>query len=215
MGIGLFTLRLLMRFPLLKKHMAGNAVKNEKGALLMRNVIALLAATALASIATGAYADEASASKSDLEQKDNGGYESTSSSESTDANGTTVTTDDKTDVDMDANGNIKKKVVDNEKTIDPKGLWNKKTEKDKTVYEEKKNGGYQQTTIHSYKDRDGESIYYKTVTNVDVDSHGNVITTAKTERTTEPKGWFSSKHTASSESKTVNGVVVEQNSKAN
>lgn len=181
----------------------------------MRTIVTLLAPAIAAGITMGAYADESYKSNADMEQKDNGGYEATSNSESTDANGTTVTTDEKTNVDVDAGGHVKKKQVNNEIVTDPKGLWNKKTEKEKTTYEEKKNGGYKQTTVHSYKDRSGDSIYYRTVTDVDVDDRGNVTTTAKTEKTTKPKGWFSGSHTASSETKSINGTIIEQNSKSN
>ena len=174
----------------------------------MKNLIALLAATTAVSLASGAYADESSSTKANVDYKKNGGYESSRSAQSTDSSGTTVSSDSKVDVDVDSKGHVKR-TVKSSTTTDPKGLMNKKSEDGKTVFEEKNNGGYKQTTTRSYTDREGTNVTYKTVTDVDVDNDGNVTTTAKTEKTVDPKGMMNSKTTTST-TKSVNGQVVEQ-----
>jgi len=180
----------------------------------MKNVIAMLAATAAVGLATSAYAaDETSQAKASVNYKDNGGYDSSRNAENTDANGTTTTSSEKVDVDVDSKGLVKKTVKTSD-TTDPKGLMNKKTDNSKTVYEEKDNGGYKQTTTRTHKDANGTNVSYKTVTDVDVDKDGNVTTTAKTEKTVDPKGLFNKK-TTSETTKTVNGQVVDEKKTSN
>jgi len=59
---------------------------------------------------------------------------------------------------------------------------------------------------------DGTNVYYKTVTDVDVDTSGNVKTTATTEKTTDPKGLWN-KTTTTNTTETVNGHLTKSSSK--
>ena len=65
-------------------------------------------------------------SKATYEDKSNGGYKQTKTDKHTDANGANVKTTTTTDVDVDSDKNATA-VVKTEKTVDPKGLMNKKT----------------------------------------------------------------------------------------
>jgi hypothetical protein len=82
--------------------------------------------------------------KTKFDEKSDGGYTQTSDRKHKDANGTNIMEKSKTDVDVDRNGNVTQ-TTKNEKTTDPKGLFNKKTTKEKTkmvngqVVEDKKN----------------------------------------------------------------------------
>jgi opacity protein-like surface antigen len=69
--------------------------------------------------------------KTDVEEKDSGGYKQKTTRKHTDAEGTNVTSKVKTDVEVDAEGNV----IENtktESTVDPKGLLNKTTTTNKT-----------------------------------------------------------------------------------
>lgn len=176
----------------------------------MNSKISLLAATAAVALASASYAAEDKAN-SKVEYKNNGGYEATRNAESTSANGTTVSSKSKVDVDVDSKGNVTR-TLDTQASTDPKGMLNKQADNGKTVFEEKSNGGYKQTTERSHTDQQGTDITLTTTTDVDVDKKGNVITTAKTEKTVDPSGLFNSR-TETSTSKSVNGVVVEQKKK--
>ncbi len=175
-------------------------------------LLTLLAASAGMSLATAAYAQEAS-EKSNTRYHDNGGYESTSTSQKTSAEGTTSTTNSSVNVDVDSKGNVTREAK-TETTTDPSGFMNKTTDNAQSEIEEKPRGGYKQTTTRSHKDADGTNIYFKTVTDVDVDSSGNVTTTAKTEKTVDPKGLFNKTSTTST-TKSVNGRIVKSDSKTN
>jgi hypothetical protein len=73
---------------------------------------------------------------------------------------------------------------------------------------------YKQTTIRKHTDRNGTDTYYKTVTDVTIDSHGNVTSTVNSKKTIKPKGWFN-KTESSSKTKSVNGTVVEHSEESN
>ncbi len=177
----------------------------------MKNIFALLSATTMLTMGTGAFAaDESAKSTSKVDYKKNGGYESTRSSEQTTSDGTAHSSENKVDVDVDSKGNIDKTVKSTSST-DPKGMMNKKKDTSETEIEEKSNGGYKQTTTRNQTDADGTDITYKTTTNVDVDDKGNVVTTATTEKTVDPKGLMNKTKTTS-KTKTVNGQVVEKKS---
>lgn len=176
----------------------------------MNNKFVLLAATAAVTLATSAFAAEEKANTK-VEYKNNGGYEATRSVENTSANGTTVSSKSKVDVDVDAKGNVTRS-IDTSTATDPKGMLNQKVDNGNTTFEEKSNGGYKQTTQRTHTDQQGTDITLKTVTDVDIDKKGNVITTAKTEKTVDPSGLFNSS-TETSTSRSVNGVVVEQKKK--
>lgn len=178
----------------------------------MKNMFAVLAATAAVGLASSSYAaDETAQDKAKMEYKKNGGYVATRSSEhSTDD--TTRSSDSKVDVDVDSNGNVEK-TIKSESTTDPKGMMNKKKDTSKTEIEEKANGGYKQTTVRKHTDANGTDTYYKTVTDVEVDNDGNVTSTATSEKTNDPKGWWNETKTTS-KTKTVNGRVVEHTEKS-
>ena len=177
----------------------------------MNTLPIIITATAM-SLATSAYAaSESAQSKATMERKDNGGYESTVKSQETTSAGTAKTSESKVDVDVDSKGNVEK-TVSTEATADPKGLMNKKTDTSETQIEDKANGGYKQTTTRRHTDAEGTNTTYKTVTDVSVDSSGNVTSTATTEKTVDPKGLMNEK-TTTSKTKTVNGKVVESNKK--
>ncbi|MDE3060518.1 MAG: hypothetical protein KGJ06_05855, partial [Pseudomonadota bacterium] len=159
--------------------------------------------------ATAALADESATSESKTEYKNNGGYESTSSSEETTPEGTSKTSKTTVDVDVDRNG-LASKDIKTKTTTDPEGLFNKKTSSSEDRTKQKANGGYTRTTTHEKTDAAGTNISSKTKTDVDVDAGGNTVATTKSQQTVDPKGLMN-KHTTTSETKSVNGTVVEEN----
>ena len=178
----------------------------------MKRTLAMLAASAAVGLAGASYAaDESAQVKSKVEYKKDGGYTATRSAERTTPGGTTNSAESKVDVDVDSKGHVDK-TVKSESTTDPKGLLNKKKDTSETNIEEKDRGGFKQTTTRKHTDAEGTNTTYKTVTDVDVDSNGNVTTKATTEKTVDPKGLMNSK-TSSTKTKTVNGNVVEDTSK--
>lgn len=180
----------------------------------MKNTFALLAATAAIGLAASAPAyavDEKAEVKSSLDYKKNGGYEATRTSEQVTAGGTKTTSKTKVDVDVDSQGRIDK-TEKAETVTDPKGLMNRKKDTSSTEIEEKARGGYKQVTTTKHIDADGTNITYKTTTDVDVDSDGNVTTTAKTEKIVDPKGLMNAEKTTST-TKSVNGKVVSSTTK--
>ena len=180
----------------------------------MKNTFSLLAVTAAVSLATSAFAASESAEvKSTMENKKNGGYESTRTSDQTMRDGTKVSGESKVDVDIDSDGKVDK-TVNNETIKDPKGMLNKKKDMNETEYEEKANGGYKQTTTSKHTDADGTNVTLVTTTDVDVDSSGKVTSVAKTEKTVDPKGLMN-KETTTDKTKTVNGKVVDRTKKVN
>ena len=180
----------------------------------MNTTLKILLATAAVGLAMPAYAaEESTAVKSIVEYKKDGGYESTRSTEKTTAEGTTQTSESSVDVDVDSKGHVDK-TVKTETVTDPKGLLNKEKDVSETKIDEKERGGYKQTTIRKSKDADGTNITFKTVTDVDVDSSGNVTTTATTTKTVDPKGLMN-ETTTKTKTKTINGKVVEKSNKVN
>lgn len=171
----------------------------------------LLATVAMTGIPAAYAATEKAEVKSNVEMKDDGGYESTRTSERTSKAGTKQTSKSTVDVDVDSDGKVEKSV--NSKVVtDPKGLMNKKKNESETNIEEKKNGGYKQVTTRNHVDADGTNTTYETTTDVDIDSKGNVTTTAETKKTVDPEGLMN-KTTTTSTTKSVNGKVVEKTTK--
>ena len=166
---------------------------------------ALLATTAAMSLAVSAYAEDTS-EKTKTKLSANG-YETTRSAEKTTAAGTTNSTQDTVSESVDSNGLVKRKVKSTNSS-DPSGLLNKKADNAESQVEEKPRGGFKQTTTRSHTDAEGTNISYKTVTDVDVDTSGNVTTTATTEKTVDPKGLMN-ETTSKDTTKSVNGTVVE------
>lgn len=173
----------------------------------MKNTLSLLLVTAAVALATSSYAADKSAQvESTMEQKNNGGYESSVKSEAVTAAGTKKTSESSVDVSIDSNGNLDKK-VETENVADAKGLFNKKTDSSDTQIEDKANGGYKQTTTRRHADANGTNTVYKTVTDVSIDSDGNIVSNATTDKTVDPKGLMNKK-TTTSRTKAVNGDVV-------
>jgi len=79
----------------------------------------------------GMWNKKKDATKTEYEEKANGGYKQTTTSKHTDAEGTNITLVTTTDVDVDNAGNITS-VAKTEKNVDPKGLMNQETTTDKT-----------------------------------------------------------------------------------
>ncbi len=174
----------------------------------MKNLIAFLSATTVLTMATAAFAaDETAADNSKVRYKDNGGYESTQSSDHTTPGGTSETSKTEVDVDVNSKGQVSK-TVESKTTTDAKGLLNARTDKAKTELDEKDRGGYKQTSTRSHTDHDGTNVSEKATTDVDVDKTGNVTETTKTSKTVDPKGLMN-KHTTTTKAKVVNGAVVE------
>lgn len=177
----------------------------------MKNIsFATFATTMAMGISAISYAAENESEKTKTRYYDNGGYESTRSSEDTTANGTTHTSESKVGVEVDSNGRAQKKVKTSAVT-DPKGLMNKKEDNAESQIEEKPRGGYKLTVTRQHTDANGTNVLYKTITDVDVDEAGNVTTTATTEKTVDPKGLMN-ETTTKSTTKSINGRVVEQSS---
>lgn len=180
----------------------------------MKRILAVLAATTAMTLAAPSFAiSESSDGKTKVDYKSNGGYEATRSAEQTSTDGTTTKSNADVDVDIDSKGKTSK-TVKAETSTDPKGLGNKKADIAKTTYEDKDRGGYKQTTTRNHTDANGTSTTYVTTTDVDVDKDGNVTSTAKTEKTVDPKGLLNKK-TTTSKTKAVNGKVVEEKKEAN
>ncbi|MEI7668882.1 MAG: hypothetical protein WCJ33_02220 [Pseudomonadota bacterium] len=182
--------------------------------IFMNNMFRILILTTTAlTIASPLYASDSEAVKSKVEYKKDGGYEASRTSEQTTTSGTTNTSNDSTNVDIDSKG-YTEKTVKSETTSDPKGMMNKEKDNSETKVEEKARGGYKQTTIRKHVDASGTNTTYKTMTDVDVDANGNVTTTATTEKTTDPKGMMN-ETTTKTKTKSINGKVIEDTKKVN
>lgn len=166
----------------------------------------ILAATAAMSIASSAFAaDESAEVKTDVEYKDNGGYEATASAEQKSADGTLKTTEATEEVEVDDDG-MASKTVEKTTTIDPKGLMNKAEKTTELEVEDTENGGYEKTLTKKYVDPNGTNVTVENETEVEVDDEGNVTKTITEEKTVDPKGLFNKKTTTNSTT-SVNGKV--------
>lgn len=174
----------------------------------MKQYVIVAVATAAIGFAPAAFAAEKADVKSKVEYKDDGGYESSRTAKQTTSSGTALKTENKVDVSVDSEGKVDKSVKA-ESTTDPKGLMNKKQDTSESKIEEKERGGYKQVTTRKHTDAEGTNTTFKTTTDVDVDSSGNVKTTATTEKVTDPKGLLNQK-TVTNKVKTVNGRVTEE-----
>ena len=91
----------------------------------MKYTFAILATTAAVTLASSAHAaDQSAQTKSNIEYKDNGGYEAKISSESKDANGTVHSAKVSEDYDVDSDG-LGSRTTEKTSVTDPKGLMNK------------------------------------------------------------------------------------------
>jgi len=175
----------------------------------MKNYLAILAASTMMTLATVSFAaDETAESKAKVEYKSDGGYEASRNAEHVTSEGTSNTTRENVDVEVDSKG-LTSKTSKSYSVSDPKGLMNKKTDNTKTTLQEKERGGYKQTTTSKHTDADGTNVTLVTITDVDVDTNGNVTAVAKTDKTVDPKGMMNKK-TTSSMTRTVNGKVVDE-----
>ncbi len=178
----------------------------------MKQTFAYLCTTTfLAFVAAGFAANAATESK--VEYKENGGYESTKSSEHKAPDGTTHTTESNVDVDVDKNGRVSK-LIETESSTDPKGLLNEKKDIAKTEREEKPRGGYKETVTRQHRDADGTDITARTTTDVNVDKQGNVTQIVRVEKIVNPTGLMNETKTVNV-TKTVNGKLVEQKTDVN
>lgn len=176
---------------------------------MKHSLFTALAATAAISLTSAAFAADPSAEmKSNTTYKKNGGYETKASSDQVTASGTAKSAETSVDVDVDSKGNVDKSVKMTA-TNDPKGLMNAKKDQSQTQIEEKTNGGYKQTTVRKHTEANGTNVYYKTVTDVDVDANGNVSSTTTSEKVTDPKGLWNETKTQS-KTKSYNGKVVKK-----
>ena len=175
-----------------------------------RTILSALAITSVLSLA--AQAEVVSINESYVKEKANGGYESKVKTEKQTLSGTTKTYEKKVDVNVKSDGNINK-VSEVKSITDPKGILNQQSSDSRSRYIEKPNGGYEQVTTSKYTDNNGADVTLITTTIVDVEKNGNVKTTAKTEKTIDPKGLLN-KTSSTSEVKILNGKVVESKSES-
>lgn len=179
----------------------------------MNKLLASVVATTAVGFAFAGYAVEATSEiKSSVEHKKNGGYESSSESETVSPNGTKKTSETSVDLEVDGDGRISK-TIESETKVDPKGLLNSKKDKVITKTEEKARGGYKKNVTHEHKDSDGTNVTTEVETKVDVDAKGNVIENEKEEKIVDPKGLMNSTTTTTT-TKKINGDVVEHEKKA-
>jgi len=180
----------------------------------MKIAIALLSATAALTIPVYAFsADESANVQGNVQYKDNGGYSSSSSAQETDANGDKSTVKQSQDVDVDSKGNTTKHSY-SEKVTNPAGSNNEKKQVTDVKTEQKDNGGYSKTVKTKDINQGGTDVTTKTNTDVNVDSKGNVTKTTQSEKTVDPKTGLFSGQTTKSETTTVNGQVVKQQTNA-
>lgn len=175
----------------------------------MKKIFIMTAAALL--LAPAAFAaDPMQQNNVQVQYKDDGGYTAEKSGEQIDANGVKHTADSKTDVNYDSNGNMKK-TISNSDTV-KKGLFQKKTNESKTEYQEKNDGGFTQTTTAEHTNDKGTDIKSQSKTESKFDANGNKIVTTKSKETIDPPGLMN-KTTTTTVEKTVNGTVVEDQTK--
>ncbi len=174
----------------------------------MKKPLALLVAvTALSLIHTAHAADASADSQTNVQQKANGGYETTTTDEQNGADGSKTTNDKKVDLTVGSDGKTTKTIKKQSTTS--KGALHKSTDKSTSEYKDKDNGGFKKTKTVTHTNTDGTNVKEKASTNVNVDSKGNVISTEKSEKTTDPQGLMNSTTTTST-TKSVNGAIVDQ-----
>jgi len=178
----------------------------------MKNKTILSALVVTTALTITAQAEVVSKNESYIKEKPNGGYETKVITEKQTPAGTTKTYEKTVNVNVRSNGNVSK-VSEIKSVTDPKGILNKQSNDSRSRYVEKENGGYEQVTTSKHTNSDGADVTLVTTTLVDVDADGNVKTTAKTERTIDPKGLLNKK-TSTSEVKIINGEIVQSISKA-
>ena len=128
----------------------------------MKTHIVLLAAVAMLTLGGAAMAAEKTSyeSKTNVERDSKGNYNEERKTEKTNAAGTTTTTKEKVEVDVHADGDVDN-TVKSEKTVDPRGLMNKRSTQT-TDTQDVKNDGTSKST-HK-KTVDGKTVESTTET---------------------------------------------------
>lgn len=86
--------------------------------------------------------------------------------------------------------------------------------KNKSSIDFKENGGYEAERTTQHTAPSGTTSSYKSNVDVDVDNKGNVTSTTNAKKTVDPKGLMN-KTTTKTQTKVVNGRVVDKSVKAN
>ena len=173
----------------------------------MKHLLSLMVTTAIIGVASAGYAADVKADMK-FNAKENGGYESQGSSSHTTAAGTVKTSDRDIDVDVDADGNVSK-TVKTESVSDAKGLMNKQKSTNEVTTEKNADGSYKKEAVSTHSDADGTNIKTETDSKVDMDAHGNALTTTTVKKTVDPKGLMNAT-TETAKIKMKNGVVIEK-----
>ncbi len=129
----------------------------------MKTHILLLASVAVFTLGGAAMAAEKTSyeSKTNVERDSKGNYNEESKTQKTNAAGTTTTTKEKVEVDVHTDGDVDN-TVKSEKTVDPRGLMNKRSTKTTDTQDVKHDGSSKNT--HK-KVIDGKTVESVTETN--------------------------------------------------
>jgi hypothetical protein len=173
-----------------------------KRTLLVTATILLVAPAALA-------AEPMQQDNAQVNYKDDGGYTAEKSADQVDTNGVKHKADSKTVVDYDSNGNMKRTVTTTDKV---KNGMHSKENSSATEFKQTNDGGYDKTTTTEHTNTDGTNLKSTSNTHASVDAKGNDVTVTKTQNTVDPPGLMN-KTTTTNTTKTVNGVVVEDQTK--
>lgn len=122
----------------------------------MTKTTSLLTALGILALAVPAFADDtpSTTSETKVESDDNGNYDKTTTTENTNAAGTTSKHKTKTKVKHSSNGSVKK-TTDSENSTDPKGMMNKTTSSSNTTEEQNADGS---TSYHHKKKVNGDTV---------------------------------------------------------
>jgi len=121
----------------------------------MTKSILFMTAIAMVALAAPVFAaTESATSQTKVERDSNGNYDRKTTTENTDAAGTTTENSTEVKVKQDSNGNYKK-TVESDSSTDPKGLWNKTTAKSTTTEERNADGS---TSYHHKKKINGTTV---------------------------------------------------------
>jgi hypothetical protein len=175
----------------------------------MKIRIAIFSATAAFALLTALQADaQSSDTKNTIEYKKGGGYEATTSSQTTTETG--VEKSSKTDIDVTVKPDgLVKKTEETTNIVDPQGAGNKKKRIQQVIIEEKPNGGYKKITKIAETDAEGTNITTENIADVEISEEGETATITY-RKVVDPKGLMNKK-VDKAMTKTVNGKVIEEN----
>lgn len=139
----------------------------------------------------------------DVEQKADGSYEGTATTEAVDAAGTSHKSKTKEKVSNSANG--QKRFVKSETQTDPKGLGNKTWSKKEVTTDHDANGEQDDKVVAKSVDQAGTGHETTTEVEKDVKSDGTVEVTKNEKTVTDPKGLMN-KTTSETETTVNQGV---------